>query len=223
MVLRAMSPAAARLFDEHLRSKEQRARAAQKVWVPAKWLVLLALLSLAGPFMALWLGDGGRATLDAQRILELLLLTLAVQSATSPMVALARAAGRPGAEAVAAMVAQPLALVAAAQAAALVPAVAAYAAVTTVASVIVWWWLKRALGLRGVSTRDLAALAFVAAGTVGAAAAARWSADAAAAGPWLTLLMVPAAAALAAAALSVVAGAIHADERRRLAAIGRGR
>ena len=47
MVLRAMSPAAARLFDEHLRSKEQRARAAQKVWVPAKWLVLLALLSLA--------------------------------------------------------------------------------------------------------------------------------------------------------------------------------
>ena len=47
VVLRAMSPAAARLFDEHLRSKEQRARAAQKVWVPAKWLVLLALLSLA--------------------------------------------------------------------------------------------------------------------------------------------------------------------------------
>ena len=47
LVLRAMSPAAARLFDEHLRSMEQRAQAAQKVWVPAKWLVLLALLSLA--------------------------------------------------------------------------------------------------------------------------------------------------------------------------------
>jgi hypothetical protein len=47
MVLKAMSPAAARLFDEHLRAMEQRARIAQKVWVPAKWLVLLALLSLA--------------------------------------------------------------------------------------------------------------------------------------------------------------------------------
>ena len=47
MVLKAMGPAAARLFDEHLRAIEQRAQAAQKVWVPAKWLVLLALLSLA--------------------------------------------------------------------------------------------------------------------------------------------------------------------------------
>jgi hypothetical protein len=47
VVLKAMSPAAARLFEEHLRAMEQRARTAQKVWVPAKWLVLLALLSLA--------------------------------------------------------------------------------------------------------------------------------------------------------------------------------
>ena len=180
-------------------------------------------LFVAGPFMALWLGNGGRATEDAQRILELLLVALAVQSVTSPMVALARAAGRPGAEAFATAVAQPLALVAAAQAVTLVPAVGAYAVVTTLASLILWWWLKRALGLSGVPARDLVALALVTAGTTFGAAAARLSADAVAAGPWLTLVMVPAGAMLAAAAVAIVSGAIPADERRRLAQIGRGR
>ena len=180
-------------------------------------------LFVAGPFMALWLGDSGRSTVDAQRILELLLLALAVQSVTSPMVALARAAGRPGAEAIATAVAQPLALVAAAQAAALVPAVGAYAAITTIASLILWAWLKGALGLSGVPGRDLSALALVAAGTALGAAAARLSADTVAAGPWLPLVAVPAAATLAAAALTVVTGAIPADERRRFARIGRGR
>jgi O-antigen/teichoic acid export membrane protein len=176
-------------------------------------------LFVAGPFMALWLGDGGQAASDAQRILELLLVALAVQSATSPMVALARAAGRPGAEALATAVAQPLALVAAARAAAFVPAVGAYAAVTTTASLVLWWWLGRALGLSGLPARDLVALALVSAGTALGAAAARLSADAVAAGPWLTLMLIPAAAMLAAAPLAIVSGAITADERRRFVRI----
>ena len=46
VALKALGPEAARLFDEHLRSMEVRAQSAQKRWVPAKWLVLLALLSV---------------------------------------------------------------------------------------------------------------------------------------------------------------------------------
>jgi O-antigen/teichoic acid export membrane protein len=177
-------------------------------------------LFVAGPFMALWLG-GGRATEDAQRILELLLVALAVQSATSPMVALARAAGRPGAEAFATAAAQPVALVAAAQAVALVPAVGAYAVVTTLSTLILWWWLKRALGLSGMPGRDLVALALVAAGSALGAAAARLSTDAMAAGPWITLVTVPAGATTAAVVFAAISGAIPADERRRFARIGR--
>ena len=58
-------------------------------------------LAVAGPFMALWLGATTATIDDARRIFELLLIALALQSITSPMVALARAAGRPGAEAIA--------------------------------------------------------------------------------------------------------------------------
>ncbi len=179
-------------------------------------------LFVAGPFMAIWLGDQGPGTTDAQRMLELLLVALAVQSVTSPVVALARAAGRPGAEALATAVAQTLALGAAAQAATLVSAVGAFVLVTTVASLVLWWWLKRALGLNGLPARDLVALALVTAGTAAGAAVGRLAADSAAAGPWLTLLAVPAGAIAAAAALAVASGAIPADERRRLAALGRG-
>jgi hypothetical protein len=46
VALKALGPEAARLFDEHLRSMEERTQTAQKLWVPAKWLVLLALLSV---------------------------------------------------------------------------------------------------------------------------------------------------------------------------------
>jgi O-antigen/teichoic acid export membrane protein len=183
----------------------------------------LAGLFVSGPFMALWLGGAGSATLDAQLILQLLLVALAVQSVTSPMVALARAAGRPGAEAIATTVAQPLALIAAAQASALAPAVAAYAVVTTLASLILWSWLKRALGLAGLSGRDVGAIAVVTAGTALAAAAARVVADTLAVGPWLTLAIVPVAASLAATAIAVLSGAVPADERRRLAGIASGR
>ena len=47
VILTTLGPAAARLFDEHLRAIEQRALNVQKVLGSAKWLVLLALLSLA--------------------------------------------------------------------------------------------------------------------------------------------------------------------------------
>ena len=68
---------------------------------------------------------GGRGPRRRHRILELLLVALAVQSMTSPMVALARAAGRAGPEAVSTSLAQPLALAVAAHASTLVLAVAA--------------------------------------------------------------------------------------------------
>ncbi|HKU71333.1 MAG TPA: hypothetical protein VJQ51_10870 [Burkholderiales bacterium] len=47
VMLTTLGPEAARLFDEHLRTIEQRAQNAQKLLGSAKWLVLLALVSLA--------------------------------------------------------------------------------------------------------------------------------------------------------------------------------
>jgi O-antigen/teichoic acid export membrane protein len=180
-------------------------------------------LFVAGPFVTLWLSGSGAATADATRILELLLIALAVQSLTSPMAALARAAGRPGAEAVATAVAQPLALVAAAQATTLVTAVAAYAAVTTTASLILWGWLKRGLALDGLARRDIGALIVVALAATAGAAAARATADALALGPWFLFAAVGAVTLLIAALLAVVTRAITADERRLLLRLARRR
>jgi O-antigen/teichoic acid export membrane protein len=174
----------------------------------------LAGLSVGGPFMTLWLGASAGGAEDARRILERLLVALALQSMTSPMVALARAAGRPGAEAIATALAQPLGLAAAAHAAGLVDAVTAYAAVTTAAAMVLWWWLKARLGLDGLAARDVVALAIATGGAALAAAAARAAADALAIGPLATLAVVPAVTVITPAALALAAGAISADERR---------
>lgn len=180
-------------------------------------------LLVAGPFVALWLGGPVAAIESARRILEVLLVALAVQSLTGPMVALARAAGRPGPEAVATAIAQPLAVLAAWRAGTLVAAVAVYAAVTTTASLALWWWLKRVMGLEGLVARDLAGLALVTAGAAAAGGAARAAADALAAGPWIVLAAVPAATLLGAGAFALATGAISADERRVLARAASGR
>lgn len=56
-------------------------------------------IAVAGPLMDVWLGGAGQALGQAQGLFELLLVSLGLQSIASPMVALARAAGRPGPEA----------------------------------------------------------------------------------------------------------------------------
>jgi O-antigen/teichoic acid export membrane protein len=180
-------------------------------------------LLVAGPFVALWLGGPVAAIEAARRVLELLLVALALQSLTGPMVALARAAGRPGPEALATAIAQPIAVLAAWRAGSLAAAVAAYAAITTTASLALWWWLKRVLDLDGLGWRDLAGLAVVTAGAAAAGAAARAAAGALAAGPWVVLAAVPAATLLGAGALALATGAISTDERRVLARAALGR
>jgi O-antigen/teichoic acid export membrane protein len=180
-------------------------------------------LFVAGPFITVWLGGSGAASVDAIRILELLLIALAVQSLTSPMVALARAAGRPGFEALMTAVAQPAALLAAASAGTFVGAVAAYAAVTTAAAIVLWAWLKQALALDGLAARDIAALAVVTVAAAAAAGLVRAAADALALDPWLVLAVVPAGTLPAAAVLAIATGAILLEERRLLLRVVRGR
>ena len=178
---------------------------------------------VGGPFMTLWLGAAGGGADDARRILERLLVALALQSITSPMVALARAAGRPGAEAIATALAQPVGLVLAAHAAGLVDAVTVYAAVTTGAAVVLWWWLKTRLDLEGLAAREVAALVIATAGAALAAAATRAACDGLMAGPMATLVLVPTATVVTLAALALLAGAISADERRLLRQFAFGR
>ena len=180
-------------------------------------------LFVAAPFMTLWLGTAGAASADATRILELLLVALAVQSLTSPMVALARAAGRAGPEAVSTSLAQPIGLAVAAHASTLVLAVASHAIVTTAASLVLWAWLKRALALDGLTRRDIAALATVSAAAAAGAALLRAAADAMAFDPWLVLAVVAAGTLPAAAILAVATGAISPQERHLLFGLARGR
>lgn len=181
----------------------------------------IALLFVAQPLMSLWLGGPGPGVHGARRILEWLLIALAVQSITSPMVAMARAAGRPGAEALAAAIAQPLAIAASAGAPSMVAAVATYAAVTTGVAVGLWWWLRRALDLAGLPWRDVAALGAVTLGAVGAAAAARATADAWQLGAWTTMIVVAAATGGAVLPLALATGAISREEQRVLTRLGR--
>jgi O-antigen/teichoic acid export membrane protein len=178
---------------------------------------------VAGPFMTLWLGAAAPAVGDARGMFEGLLVALALQSIASPMVAIARAAGRPEPEAISTAIALPAALVAAAQASALVPAVMAYAAVTTAGVVVLWWWLKFRLALDGLSWREGIALTSVIAGGVAAAVATRAGADALALGPMPTLILVPAATLAAIAALALASGAITRDERDLLTRVALGR
>jgi O-antigen/teichoic acid export membrane protein len=173
----------------------------------------IAGVFVAGPFMTLWLGAAAPAVDDARRLLEGLLVALALQSIARPMVAIARAAGRPEPEAISTALAQPVALVAAAQASGLVPAALAYAAVTTVGVIALWWWLKVRLALDGLSWREVAALVAVSVGGIVGTAAARAAADALAIGPVATLLLVPAATLATIAALALTSGAITRDER----------
>jgi O-antigen/teichoic acid export membrane protein len=180
-------------------------------------------IAVAGPFMALWLGTATPAVGDARRILELLLIALALQSITSPMAALARAAGRPGAEAVATGIAQPLAIIAAARAPGLVAAVGAYAVVTTGAALILWWWLKARLALDGLPAREVLALTVVTAGAALVAAAARAAADAVASGPLLILAVVPVLTVSAVGGIALANGAVSPDERRLLIRVALGR
>jgi hypothetical protein len=132
------------------------------------------------------------------------------------MVAMARAAGRPGPESIAAAVAQPLGVAAAMSATSLAGAVAAYAVVTTIAGLGLWWWLKRRLALDGLSWRDVAALVAVAAGTTAVAAAARAAADTWRIGAWPTMIAVGAATAGAGVSLALLTGAVRPEERRVL-------
>jgi O-antigen/teichoic acid export membrane protein len=175
---------------------------------------------VAQPLMALWLG-GGPGVREAQRMLEWLLVALAIQSVTSPMVAMARAAGRPGAESIGAAIAQPLGVAAAMWSPSLVAAVAAHAAVTTAAGLGLWWWLKRALGLDALPWRDVAALGATSAGAVAAAAAARAAADGWQLGPWPTMAAVAAATVGALVPLALATGAVSPDEQRVLVRLGR--
>jgi O-antigen/teichoic acid export membrane protein len=177
----------------------------------------------AEPFMSVWLGGAGPAVDDARHLLQGLVLALGIQSVTSPMVALARAMGRPGGEALATTLAQPLALLGAAWTASLVPAVLAYAAVTTAAAGVLWWWLKHRLAVDGLPARETLALVAVAAGAAVAAAVARAAADALAIGPVPTLIAVGAVAVATVGGLALATGAISHDERRLLGDVVLGR
>jgi O-antigen/teichoic acid export membrane protein len=178
----------------------------------------VALFFVAHPLMSLWLG-GGDGVSDARRMLQWLLVALAVQSVTSPMVAMARAAGRPGPESIAAIIAQPLGVAAAMSAASLANAVAAYAVVTTIGGLGLWWWLKRRLALDGLSWRESAALVAVGVGTTAAAAAARAAADTWQIDAWPTVIAVGVATLGAIVPLALLTGAVAPEEQRAL--IGR--
>jgi O-antigen/teichoic acid export membrane protein len=190
-------------------------------------LVLLAGtaagLAVAGPLMAVWLGDAVETASDTRRLFELLLVSLAVQSIASPMVALARAAGRPRPEALVTLAAQPIAVAVAWAAPTPVMAVAGAAVVLMASAAVLWTWLKVSLGLRGLSPDELARLGAVAAAVGLAAWGARQLTEVSAPWPWVPLVLVPPALAGLTGALAVAWNGVSAEERRVLGRLIPGR
>lgn len=198
--------------------RQGRAALAESLWISTKYTTLLMVaataggFAVAGPLMAVWLGAGSEAARATQPLFEVLIVALAVQSIAGPMVALGRADGRPGPEAVTTAIAQPLGVVLAATRATATSAIAAFAATVTISIWVLWAYLQRALGVNGPSRGWLrAVLGLVAGGCVvgwAARGVAAWIAPA-----WLALIVVPAAVAAVMGALALALGAIPPAER----------
>jgi hypothetical protein len=149
------------------------------------------------------------------RVLAVRLIALALQTIVGPMVAIARADGRPGPEALVTLIAQPLAVALAATRPTLDGAVTAFAIVITASLWGLWVYLRHRLGVSGPATRWLAPLAALTAG----AAMVGWAAHAVAVAdrtPWTALVAAPALIVGASAALALGLGMIPAAERRVL-------
>jgi O-antigen/teichoic acid export membrane protein len=196
----------------------------ETLWLSTKYAALLIVpataagLVVARPLMAVWLGPEATLAADTARIFEVLLVALACQAIAGPMVALARADGRPGPEAVVTAIAQTVAVAVAATRPTLAGVVTAFALVITASVWVLWWHLRRRLDVAGPNGRWLAPLAGVAAGTGVIAWAAHMSAIAETA-PWTTLLAAPALIAATAAALAFALGAIPPAERQVLSGL----
>jgi O-antigen/teichoic acid export membrane protein len=176
-------------------------------------------LAVAGPLMTVWLGQPEAAVRLAQRLFEVLLVSVAIQSMASPIVALARGAGRPGPEAIVTTLSQPLALALAWQMPTPTGVIAVVALVLILAAAGLWLWLRHALGVAGLARADVLRLLAVATagGMVGWAAHA--ASDALAIGPVITLVVVPPAILVTMAGVALALGCVSVEERRLLAGL----
>ncbi len=197
---------------------------AETLWLSTKYAALLIIpataagLVVARPLMAIWLGAEGTIAAETARIFQVLLVALACQAIAGPMVALARADGRPGPEAIVTAIAQPVAVAFAATRPTLDGVITAFAVVITVSLWVLWADLRRRLDVTGPDGRWLGPLAGVTAG-IGMVA---WVADMSAiadAAPWTTLLAAPALIAATGASLALALGAIPPAERQVLSGL----
>ena len=193
----------------------------ETLWMATKYTTLLIVpatvagLIVARPLMAIWLGPDTAIAADAARLFAVLLVALACQAISGPMVALARADGRPGPEAVVTVIAQPVAVALAAARLSLDGVITTFAVVITASVWVLWIHLRRRLAVSGPGGRWLAPLAGMTAGVGVVAWAAHMSAIADTA-PWTTLVAAPALIAGTGAALALALGAIPAAERQVL-------
>ena len=196
----------------------------EPLWLSTKYAALLIVpttaagLVVARPLMEIWLGTEGTIAADTARIFEVLLVALACQAIAGPMVALARADGRPGPEAVVTAIAQPAAVLLAMTRPTLDGVIAAFAVVITAGVWVLWVYLRRRLHVTGPEGRWLAPLAGVAAG-IGVVASVLHMSAIAATAPWTSLLVAPALVAGTGAALAFALGAVPAAERQVLSGL----
>jgi len=195
-----------------------RAALADSLWIATKYTALLIVpataagVAVAGPLMAVWLGAGSDAARETQPLFEILIVALSVQSIAGPMIALGRADGRPGPEAVSTAIGLPLATAVAASRTSAPATVAAFAVTVTASIWIAWVYLQRALGVSGPTRGWLGSLS----GLVAGGCVVGWAARAITpqiAPAWLAVIVVPAAVAAVLVTLALAIGAIPATER----------
>jgi O-antigen/teichoic acid export membrane protein len=193
----------------------------EALWVSTKYTALLIVpatiagVVVARPLFAVWLGPEADRQVEAAALFVVLLVALALQTVSGPMIALGRADGRPAPEAVATLLGQVLAVALAATQPTLVAAVATFVGCLTISQWLLWAYLRRRLAVGAAPGGWLASLGGVSAGT----AVVAWLIDMspiATAAPWMALLVAPAVIAGASGALALAVGAVSTAERQVL-------
>jgi O-antigen/teichoic acid export membrane protein len=171
------------------------------------------LVVCADLLVAVWLGPIPEAGIIAA-MLRVVTVSLLVQSVFGPIASAARGVQRPGAEAVATVLTQPVVVILAAVQPTVIAAIGILAAGLAVSAGLLCLWLIRGLRLRSLPGVRAGRLALLAAGVTGTVLATRVVLDAAGAPALLTMAAGGAASLLATAALMLVLRVVANDERR---------
>jgi hypothetical protein len=168
--------------------------------------------------MRAWLGSLPEAAL-VQRMFTVILIALFVQSISTPLVSIARSAGRALPETLATLVTQAVVLAVATRQTDPVAMVATLSIAMAVTSLGLWLWLLRSLELEAPPRELAARLLVLAAGTGVVVLSARLAAGLLDAPPQAVVLVLGLASLGTAAALSFATGLVSDDERVALLAI----